>query len=57
MQVGIMLRFAIYPNFQKKNAFSCALTVCRKLHELGGMIYMEGCFSTGTYGCWPRRRV
>lgn len=36
-----MLRFAIYPNFQKKNAFSCALAVCRKLHELGGMIYID----------------
>ena len=46
-----MLRFAIYPNFQKKNAFSCALTVCRKLHELGGMIYMDESYRTEFSEC------
>ncbi|MDE6729245.1 MAG: NAD(+)/NADH kinase [Oscillospiraceae bacterium] len=42
----MMLRFAIYPNFQKKNAFPCALAVCRKLHESGGMIYMDESYRT-----------
>ncbi len=36
-----MLNFAIYPNFQKPNALPCALEVCRKLHELGGTVWID----------------
>lgn len=36
-----MFYFAIYPNFQKKHALSCALAVCRKLHELGAVVYID----------------
>ncbi|MBR1528292.1 MAG: NAD(+)/NADH kinase [Oscillospiraceae bacterium] len=36
-----MLNFAIYPNFQKQNALSCAVEVCRRLHELGGTVWLD----------------
>lgn len=36
-----MLRIAIYPNFQKNHALSCAEEVCRRLHALGGEVYMD----------------
>jgi len=36
-----MLNFVIYPNFQKANALPCAVEVCRKLHELGGAVWID----------------
>lgn len=36
-----MLRIAIYPNFQKNHALSCAGEVCRLLHALGGEVYVD----------------
>ena len=36
-----MLRFAIYPNFQKKHALSCAVDVCQRLHALGGEVFVD----------------
>ncbi len=36
-----MLNFAVYPNFQKKNALPCAREVCRRLHELGGAVWVD----------------
>ena len=36
-----MLRFAIYPNFQKEHALSCAVDVCRRLHALGGEVHVD----------------
>jgi len=46
-----MLNFAIYPNFQKKNALPCALEVCRKLHTLGGVIYMDNACASEFADC------
>lgn len=37
-----MLRIAIYPNFQKKNALPCAMEVCRRLHASGAEICLDG---------------
>ncbi len=36
-----MLRFVIYPNFQKKNALSCVREVCGRLHRLGGDVWLD----------------
>ena len=36
-----MLRIAIYPNFQKKNALSCAKEVIARLHQFGGEIWVD----------------
>ena len=36
-----MLRIAIYPNFQKKNALSCAKEVVARLHQFGGEIWAD----------------
>ena len=36
-----MLNFLIYPNFQKQNALPCALEVCRRLHESGGIVFID----------------
>ena len=36
-----MLRFAIYPNFQKEHALPCAVEVCQRLHALGGEVYVD----------------
>lgn len=36
-----MLKFAIYPNFQKKNALSCAVEVCKRLYAMHGSIYAD----------------
>ena len=46
-----MLNFVIYPNFQKKNALPCALEVCRKLHELGGMIWIDEAYQAEFSSC------
>lgn len=40
-----MLRIAIYPNFQKKNALPCAKEVCRRLHALGAEVYLDTSFA------------
>ncbi len=36
-----MLRIAIYPNFQKKHALSCAKEVIARLHQFGGEIWVD----------------
>ncbi|MDE5563974.1 MAG: NAD(+)/NADH kinase [Oscillospiraceae bacterium] len=41
-----MLRIAIFPNFQKKNALPCAVEVCRRLHVLGGAVYLDTAYQT-----------
>lgn len=46
-----MLSFAIYPNFQKKYALSCALEVCHKLHELHAVIYTDESYMTEFAEC------
>lgn len=46
-----MLSFAIYPNFQKKNALSCALEVCHRLHELGAMVYIDESYASEFAEC------
>lgn len=46
-----MLNFVIYPNFQKKNALPCALEVCRKLHELGGTVWIDEAYQAEFSDC------
>lgn len=36
-----MLKIAIFPNFQKKNALPCARQVCERLHGYGAEIYID----------------
>ncbi len=36
-----MLKAAIFPNFQKKNALPCAKRVCDELHRYGASIYID----------------
>ena len=40
-----MLRIAIYPNFQKPHALSCAKQVVRRLHALGGEVWADEAYS------------
>ncbi len=40
-----MLRIAIYPNFQKRNALPCAQEVCRRLAELGGEVFLDTAYA------------
>ncbi len=37
----IIMKIAIFPNFQKKNALPCAREVCRRLHAHGADIYID----------------
>ena len=46
-----MLHFAIYPNFQKKNALPCALQVCQRLHKSGGIICIDEAYSSEFADC------
>ncbi|MBR7084476.1 MAG: NAD(+)/NADH kinase [Oscillospiraceae bacterium] len=46
-----MLNFVIYPNFQKKNALSCALEVCQRLHQLGGIVWIDEAYRTEFKDC------
>lgn len=39
-----MLRIAIYPNFQKPNALSCAKEVVERLHCLGAQVWVDEAF-------------
>ena len=41
-----MLRIAIYPNFQKPHALSCAKEVARRLHALGAEVWVDEAFLT-----------
>ncbi len=36
-----MMKIAIFPNFQKKNALPCARRVCERLHAHGAEIYID----------------
>lgn len=40
-----MLRIAIYPNFQKKNALPCAREVCQRLNALGAEVYLDSSYA------------
>lgn len=40
-----MLKVAIFPNFQKKNALPCAREVCRRLRLLGMQIYVDEAYT------------
>ena len=46
-----MMNFAIYPNFQKKNALLCALEVCERLHALGGTVWIDETYRTEFTDC------
>lgn len=40
-----MLKVAIFPNFQKQNAFPCALEVCKRLDKLGAVCYVDTAYA------------
>lgn len=42
-----MLKVAIFPNFQKKNALPCARQVVERLHSLGAEVWVDEDYSDG----------